>query len=450
MNRLLLFFSLAIAASAPGTPVDANERAAAQKRGAQAVSGRIQLTPPVWSKRSYDSIWRRWGLQERPADFDNALRQRYGLLPAPGSDHGLPLGLNEVRGVFGSGIANNCLLCHAGTVAGKMHVGLGNASLDLQGLSDDLFAGENYPFKLPIYFSHVRGTIDPVSPVAYLAGFRDADLNLVKNTRLDYFDNLASDPPAWWLLKKKKTRNWTGGVDARSIRVDMVNLLSPFNSAAFIKKQESLFADIHAFILSVNAPTYPFHVDAPLAAKGRQLFNENCSRCHGTYGPQPTYPNKIVPLETIGTDPALARALTKKNMDFFIKSWFAREPGPDGKPLPFRDYRGYQAPPLDGVWATAPYFHNGSVPTVYHVLNSRARPRIYTRSFRTGPDEYDTAKLGWKITVLDKSPDPSVPGVERRKIYDTTQPGRTNVGHTFGDHLTDPERHAVIEYLKTL
>src|SRR5262249_48323595 len=107
-------------------------------------------------------------------------------------------------------------------------------------------------------------------------------------------------------------------------------------------------------------------------------------------------------------------------------------------------------PPLDGVWATAPYFHNGSVPTIYHVLNSRARPRVYTRSYRTGTEDYDPIKLGWKFSVLDTPADPKKPGFELRKIYDTTQPGRGNSGHLFGDKFSDDERTAVIEYLKTL
>ena len=46
--------------------------------------------------------------------------------------------------------------------------------------------------------------------------------------------------------------------------------------------------------------------------------------------------------------------------------------------------------------------------------------------------------------------DPALPARERRKVYDTTQPGRSNGGHTYGDDLTDDERLAVIEYLKTL
>jgi hypothetical protein len=114
------------------------------------------------------------------------------------------------------------------------------------------------------------------------------------------------------------------------------------------------------------------------------------------------------------------------------------------------DTRGYQAPPLDGVWATAPYFHNGSAPTVYHVLNSKARPKVFTRSYRTGEEDYDPVRLGWKVTELERSPGPEMSEFERRKIYDTTLPGRHNGGHLYGDELSEDERLAVIEYLKTL
>ena len=83
------------------------------------------------------------------------------------------------------------------------------------------------------------------------------------------------------------------------------------------------------------------------------------------------------------------------------------------------------------------------MPTVYHVLNSKARPTIFTRSFRTDVEAFDPEKLGWKVKVLEQGPDPMLPGIERRKVYDTTQPGRGNGGHTFGDKLSDAERMAV-------
>jgi hypothetical protein len=427
------------------------DRARAIANGQGAVRGVPPMNPPLWSMKTFQNLWRQWGLKERPKDFDRLLRERYGLLPAPYENQGLPMGLHLSPGLLGKGLMTDCLLCHSGRIAGQTIIGLGNASVDLQTLFDDLTDGEGFPsFKYPFRFSHVRGTVDPVSPVAFLIGFRDADLNVQKPVQLTYFENVCSDPPAWWLIKKKKTRDWTGGIDARSTRIDMVNLLSPFNSPAHIKKQASTFADIHAFVLSVEPPRYPFPIDAPLAARGQKIFLETCARCHGTYGPGGKYPNKIVALDKLGTDPLLAGAVGSKNTDYLNKTWLAQEKNPDGEPIRVKHTEGYQAPPLDAVWATAPYFHNSSVPTIYHVLNSKARPKIFTRSFRAEKEDYDSIKLGWKITVLDQPPPPDMPAAERRKIYDTNLPGRHNTGHTFGDDLSEEERTALIEYLKTL
>ena len=114
------------------------------------------------------------------------------------------------------------------------------------------------------------------------------------------------------------------------------------------------------------------------------------------------------------------------------------------------ELKSYRAPPLDGVWATAPYFHNSSAPTVYHVLNSKARPKVYTRTYGTSRADYDEVKLGHKISVLTAPPSSQLSGFELRKIYDTSRPGLANTGHTYGDDLTDAERFEVIEYLKTL
>lgn len=418
--------------------------------GREAVRGRPALNPALWPQAAYENVWKQWGLKEKPAEYAAAFRERYGLHAPPYSNDGLPMGLHVAKGPLGIGPMNDCLLCHAGSVAGQTLIGLGNASLDLQGLFEDLSAASNVKMELPFWFSAVRGTIDPINPAVFLMTFRDAELNLRLPIKLDYYPDVASDPPAWWLLKKKKTRNWTGEVDAQSVRVDMVNLLSPLNSAEHVKKQEPVFAAIHAFILSLEPPKFPFPVDQKQAADGRAVFEQTCARCHGTYGPGATYPSKIVPLETLGTDRRLAESLSGKNLEYLNKSWLAQEKGPNGKLVYVANPRGYQAPPLDGIWATAPYFHNSSVPTVYHVLNSKARPTLFTRSYRTGTEDYDPVNLGLKVTVLGAAPGPDLPGYERRKVYDTTRPGQSNAGHTFGDELTEEERRAVIEYLKTL
>jgi mono/diheme cytochrome c family protein len=430
------------------TPFAVSAEKSPAERGQEVMFHR-SLNPGVWSLGAYDNLWRQWALTAKPANYEEAVRERYGLHKAPFDNGGRPLGLQEAPRFFGKGLVNNCLMCHAATIAGQTVIGLGNASLDLQSLFEDLTAADGLDFKPPFRFSYVRGTIDPIIPTTFLLQMRDSELKLREAGPISVTENICSDPPAWWLLKRKKTRDWTGAVDARSTRVDMVNLLSPLNSPAYIKGQESSFADIAAFINAIEAPRYPFPVDAKLAAQGREVFSATCSRCHGAYGAKRAYPNKIVGLDIVGTDPLLAESQTGPLIAMFNKTWFARELGPDGKPIQLVVHEGYQAPPLDGVWATAPYLHNGSVPTLYHLLNSKSRPKIYTRSYKTGKEEYDEIKLGWKVTVLEQSPSASA-GYERRKIYDTTQPGRSNAGHTFGDELSDTERMAVIEYLKTL
>jgi mono/diheme cytochrome c family protein len=443
---LVAVVGLSLLAPLPGraetTPVE---------RGREAVRGKPSLNPPLATLDAYANVWKQWGLKKKPADFLRALEERYGLHQAPYDNGELPMGLHPGEHLFlGKGVSTDCLLCHAGRIAGQTVIGLGNASLDLQGLFQELTAANPGPQRVPFVLGNVRGTIDPVTPIAFLMNFRDPELNLRQPPPFKPNQHVCSDPPAWWLLKKKKTRNWTGNVAAQSARVDIATLLHPLNSPAFLKHQEPVFKDIHAFVLSVKPPRYPFPIDGKRAAVGKKVFEHRCSRCHGTYGPDGTYPNKIVPLAAIGTDPLLAKSLSEKLVDDFNKSWFAREKGPDGKPYTFTRNLGYQAPPLDGVWATAPYLHNGSVPTVYHMLKSEARPRIFTRSYHTEKEDYDPTHLGWKFTVLDRGPDPKAPGVQRRRVYDTTVPGQSNAGHLFGDKLSEEERLAVIEYLKTL
>ena len=65
---------------------------------------------------------------------------------------------------------------------------------------------------------------------------------------------------------------------------------------------EADFRDIRAYLLTLEPPKYPFPVAEKLAEQGRGHFLKNCSSCHGTYGPNGTYPNKVVSLKIVGTD----------------------------------------------------------------------------------------------------------------------------------------------------
>jgi hypothetical protein len=424
----------------------------AVERGRKALLERA-FTPPAYSLRTYPNVWRQWGdLKEPPRDYAQAFRERYGLHPAPYANGEYPMGLREARGFFGKGLTNDCLLCHGGSIAGQSYVGLGNASLDYQAFFEEMSRADGRSGKTLFAFSNVRGTTEAGAMAVFLFSLREPDLKLrARALDLDLHDDLCEDVPAWWLLHKKKTMYHTGSGDSRSVRSLMQFMLSPLNFPDDITREEPTFRDIQAYILSLRPPKYPFPIDAERAARGEQVFRRTCARCHGTYGEQWTYPNKIVPLDVIGTDPARYRGFSERAGRHYNQSWFAHErAGWFGDDYPARATAGYQAPPLDGIWATAPYLHNGSVPTVYHMLNSRSRPKFFTRSYRTDRDAYDPVHVGWKVQVLEGGADPKLPAFERRKVYDTTLPGRGNSGHTFGDALSEEDRMAVIEYLKTL
>lgn len=423
------------------------------RRGEHALLTR-SFNPTIWSLTAYRNVWKQWGdgRTDPPALYADSIMERYGLHPAPFPNDGLPMGLRHATGLLGKGLSTDCLICHGGSIAGKSYVGLGNTALDMQALYSELALADRRSGKTPFPFSQVRGTTEAGAMSVFLLGYRDANLSVRLVPRdLGLHSDMCEDPPAWWLLKKKRTMYQTGGGDARSVRSLMQFMMSPFNSGPAIRTEEATFRDIQAYLLSLTPPPYQLPVDRQLADTGARLFSQHCARCHGTYGANWTYPNKIIPIDEIGTDRRRFDGLEERFGRAYNESWFAKErPGWLADDFGGLAQIGYQAPPLDGLWATAPYFHNGSAPTVYHVLNSKARPKIFTRSYRTGLEEYDATKLGWKVQLLDYSFDPKLPEIERRRIYDTRQPGRGNSGHTYGDELTEDERMAVIEYLKTL
>lgn len=125
--------------------------------------------------------------------------------------------------------------------------------------------------------------------------------------------------------------------------------------------------------------------------------------------------------------------------------------GPDGS-VP-----GYKARPLDGVWATAPYLHNGAVPTLWDLLSPYdERPK----SFWLGNRQFDPVKVGYVTTPLANgfrlvAVDPKTGRTVRGNgngghLFETPIPGRAPRAGTIGPTLTTAERSALVEYLKTL
>ncbi|MCF6314250.1 MAG: hypothetical protein L3J39_17510 [Verrucomicrobiales bacterium] len=389
------------------------------------------------------------------------------LLKRSGDQADLPFHFTAVTSPNGVRVVtSNCLRCHAQMLDGKFILGLGNSIADFTAdrtatisMIDTMITGlhgadspEREAYKTlhdrfllisPLIQTQVRG-VNPADNLAFVLGrHRDPDT-------LEWIDNppatsepkktsvIPTDVPPLWLMKKKNALYYTAsgrGDFARLIMASSLLTLKDSKEAAQIDKN---FADVLAYLSTIQAPAWPKKVDSTLAQQGQQIFKDECVRCHGEHGPSSDYPNYVIRLDTIKTDPLLSQWQRSADSHSYAKSWFGK--GPNAARLEPGD--GYIAPPLDGIWASAPYLHNGSVPDLQTLLNSKARPKFWQRSFNTS--DYDFDKVGWKYQSHQANPN------KNPNIYDTTLPGYGNQGHTFADDLSVTQRKALLEYLKTL
>lgn len=227
-------------------------------------------------------------------------------------------------------------------------------------------------------------------------------------------------------------------------------------------------------------------IDRMRADRGRVIFNASCASCHETPLRTTATGLKVYQLFSpaeVGTDPAAAvnfdqpvtvggvttpfpyaalKELQRIKLAYYQRNhvpantqalWEARamRPAPEWSPIlratladstKYDDTRVgkvYPAKPLAGVWATAPYLHNGSVPTIYHLLLPRGqRPT----TFHVGQREFDPVQLGY----LESARAQLASAFE----LDVSQPGNSNAGHLYGTTLSDDQRFDLIEYLKAL
>jgi mono/diheme cytochrome c family protein len=263
-----------------------------------------------------------------------------------------------------------------------------------------------------------------------------------------------TDVPALWITHRRPHLFHTGFAHGDLARVMMTAALLCLEDRDEARRIDAFFPDVQAYINSLRPPSFEAlagrPIDSELAARGAVHFTHLCSRCHGGKDGQGPPPRTFVPLREVGTDPDYAEVTMADSplpegqmisyfFEFFNRSWFGLE-GYVGK-LVRPSLPGYVPPPLDGVWATAPYFHNGSVPTLAGVLDPSQRPRIFKRSFN--PDEYDFERAGYPY---EERPEKGTDAT----VYDTTQLGKGNQGHAFAAGLSAPERAELLEYLKTL
>lgn len=180
-------------------------------------------------------------------------------------------------------------------------------------------------------------------------------------------------------------------------------------------------------------PRYPFPVDLAAAATGKPIYDRMCASCHDPAG---EHFGTVTPQPKVGTDPERMLAFDKE-MAARMNTIGAGYPWGFHR---FRSTNGYANHSLEGIWLRAPYLHNGSVPTLDDLLKPvDQRPK----SFFAGNDVYDQVHVGFVGNV---------PANATRSFieFDTRQPGNSNAGHVYGASLSDEDRHALLEYLKTL
>ena len=378
----------------------------------------------------------------------------------------IPPTFNLIKHTNGTELLSpNCLTCHSDKINGEFILGLGNTSFDyttnthslvtmLSTLIKNRFTENSPQYESFIQFENatnalngkittkVRGVNPADKLTSVLIAHRDpVTLEWMDQPQLEILEEtIPTDVPAWWLLKKKNAMFSTAIGRGDFSRFLMASSLLTFKDSTEAAEIDRHFPDVLTWINSLQPPKYPEAIDQSLALEGQKIFELNCSSCHGTYGSEGEYPNLIISLDEIGTDPYLSKAYSEGTYSQFIewykKSWFSK--GQNAGDVKVES--GYIAPPLDGVWATAPYLHNASIPNIELLLNSKLRPKYWKRSFDSY--DYDMQKLGWKYTTMESKED--------NLTYDTTIPAYHNTGHTFGDDLSNEERLAVIEYLKTL
>jgi RoxA-like, cytochrome c-like len=284
---------------------------------------------------------------------------------------------------------------------------------------------------------------------------RDDPMNLTKyfmtSQPVDDSTGQADFPSNWNLQARKGTNcllNWCGETPAvRSVLIDSAlglgaapdknsRLTYPVDwldwefsrRAWFLKRME----DLDNFLSTVPPPQYPFAVDVKLAANGKLIYDKYCADCHDVGAPRTS---KVIPIAEIGTDTNRMATWTQAAADqanAAVKSLGIIRPN-------LIQNNGYVSPPLDGIWMRAPYLHNGSVPTLHDLLEPvEQRPKIFYRGY----DVYDPVNVGF----VTQGPQAERAGSK----IDVTVRGNGNQGHNYGTDLSNKDKRALIEYLKTL
>jgi 2,4-dienoyl-CoA reductase-like NADH-dependent reductase (Old Yellow Enzyme family)/mono/diheme cytochrome c family protein len=398
-----------------------------------------------------------------------------------GNTRDLPIGVSRRQRLGLDMVGLNCAICHVGTLRTSPNgpqqivVGMPAHQLDLQNLLafvlnsvlDDRFTPANVVGHVERKFGKLSWAERTLLSDFTVPSVRDtvvklraqAGAMLINPTfvwgagRVDTFNPYkvlqfhwpvssippeqlaaASDYPSLWNQAARREMNlhWDGNNSSLAER----NLSAGLGAGITPVTADFPAIDrVSDFVQNLPAPTWPadLPLDREAAARGAVLYQKTCAVCHDFGAPSI---GKTVPLPDIGTDPARFLAYTIE----FSAQQNTLFPNSPRRFKHFHKTNGYVNQPLDGLWARAPYLHNGSVPTLVDLLEPvEKRPKRFYR----GDDVYDAERVGFRHDL---------PEANGRKFfdYDTTRLGNSNAGHLYGTDLPAEAKHDLIEYLKTL
>ena len=399
---------------------------------------------------------------------DNDLVPAFGMAPSRARP-GDPASQTPLRWTV------NCLVCHTAEIDGVAYFGAGTKVFDdkflgeaLKVLTSDrwrpLMSRDSVDHEYAasasrILNSHHHDKIDSLTrgrSTAFAASHVELYMR-PHNGVMPGVDEVGrgdtKTPPLWHTVAKMQSGRWYSDGSFRGHIPLMASSMELEKDRSFDALVTSVIPRIKqefdSVIRHLRPPPYPYEIDSALAEQGRTLFYSKamgCARCHGVYDGKGN-----VEWPGIHTDVGTDRSRLDIVSDGFVAAFNTSPIAAEGALV---KSRGYAATPLTGVWANYPYLHNGSVPTLYHLLGPVSeRPKIFNvlaaRSF-------DRERVG-QVLHLKPAQDRMSETLLLRRFgddrdwFNTARPGSGNGGHDVWSRIkTDANRRALIEYLKTL
>ena len=369
----------------------------------------------------------------------------------------------------------NCLVCHTAEIDGVAYFGAGTKIFDdkvlgdaLKRLTSDMWSAAMSSHEVDraaaarahrILTSHHHDKIDSLTrgrSTAFAAShvelyMRPHGGRMPASAEVGRGDT--KTPPLWHTAAKMQRGRWYADGSFHGRIPLMASSMELEKDRSFAVLVDTVIPRIknefETVVRHLRPPPYPYQVDADLAERGRVLFYSKamgCSRCHGVYDGRGNVDWPGVHSD-VGTD----RARLEVVSEAFVAAFDASPLAAEGALV---RSKGYAATPLTGVWANYPYLHNGSVPTLHHLLGPVSeRPKIFhvmaARHFdrdRVGQQLYGNRLVGWlgEGQLLRRYG-------RDRDWFNTERTGSSNAGHDVWWRIrTDENRRALIEYLKTL